>query len=36
MVTLGMVTDERNYFKIHLERIKQDVIMKDSITKSLD
>jgi len=36
VVTLCMVTDKRNFFQIHLERISQDVILKDSIAKSLD
>jgi len=36
LVTLGIITDERKYFKIPLEHIKQDVTIKDSIPKSLD
>jgi len=35
LVTLGMVTDERKCFKMFLKHIKQDVIIKDSITNSL-
>jgi len=30
-----MVTDERIFFKMFLKHIKQDVIIKDSITNSL-
>jgi len=35
LVTLDMVTDERKCFKLFLKHIKQDVIIKDSITNSL-